>query len=282
MKKILVPIDFSDNSVNALDYAVKLARDIRGDLTLFNSYPIDVPMGVEFSSGIYMRTLHAEVKYDRETRLQQLVDEYKDVCYRFSDEPIAMSIEVKDGPPTESILNMAEENGFELIIMGTKGATGLEEVLLGSITASVIEESHVPVLAIPEGAQFSGLKKVVYATDFDANDVEVLDSIKEMADVFGAEVTCLHINTQMELVEEKRQKMNVLKANTYPQASNVRFQILEGRGVESSLQQYIEQNHVDMVAVMPQKRGFISNLFHRSISKKLAYHTQIPLMVAKF
>jgi nucleotide-binding universal stress UspA family protein len=282
MKKILVPIDFSENAVNALHYAVAYAQETHAKITLFNSYPIDVPMGIEFSSGIYMRTLNAEVKFDHETRLREIADEFKKTCYRFSDEPVAFDIVVKEGTATESIVSMAEEHQYDLIIMGTQGASGLEEVFLGSITAFVIDRVKVPVLAIPQLARFSGLKKVVYATDFHENDPAALKTLQTFTEGFEAEITCIHINTEFAAVGADKEKLEQIRQlipskNTTP----VSYEVVHGKRVEQTLHTYLEEQQVDLVAVLPKERGFFENLFHKSITRKMAFHSKIPIFVPK-
>lgn len=282
MRKILVPVDFSENSVNALDYAVRIAKEVSGEITVFNSYPIDVPMGMEYSSGIYMQTLVTEVKLDHELRLKELVAQYAREYYRFSDESIQIEIKVQEGVATDSIVEVAETGNYDLIIMGTQGASGLEEVLLGSITASVIGKTRVPVLAVPEDALFTGIDRVVYATDFDEGDVQAIDAVQDFSDSFDAEITCLHISTEAAMAYAEGQQLDALRRNYFfTPMSKMNFKLIHKEKVERGLQEYLKDNQIDLVAVKPRNRGFIENIFHTSITRKMAFHSTIPVLVAR-
>ncbi|MBX2844497.1 MAG: universal stress protein [Flammeovirgaceae bacterium] len=282
MDSILVPIDFSDNSMNALSYAVGLAQELNSTITLFNSYPIDVPMAMEYSSGAYMQSLNTEVKQNRENRLQEIISNYNTTTYKDSNEVVRFKIQVREGVAADSILLMIEEFGFELIIMGTKGASGLEEVLLGSIAVSVMERVKIPIIVVPEDAKFAHLEKIVYATDFDDKDIEIIDTIQNLGEYFNSEITCLHINTSPSKVEEEEGKLDALKRNYFfTPVNQLSFKIISDEKVEHGLQEYIEKNDIDLIVVTPKERGFIEGIFHKSLSRKLAFHAHTPILVAK-
>jgi len=282
MNKILVPIDFSENSLNALEYAVKIAKEVSGEITLLNSYPIDVPMGMEYATGIYMQTLNKEMQIDRETRLKEVAAMFTDEYYRFSEESVQINLVVKEGAPSDSIANLLEEERFDIIVMGTQGASGFEEILLGSITAAVIDRVKVPVLAVPANARFQGFKKVVYATDFDSSDMKLLDILQEYAEYFNSDITCLHVNTEPSLAYANGQKMDVLKQNFFfAPLRQINFEMIYKEKVDKGLQEYLTENQVDMLVVKPQHRSFIEKLFHSSLTRKMAFHTKIPMLVAR-
>ncbi|WP_020527236.1 universal stress protein [Flexithrix dorotheae] len=282
MESILVPIDFSDNSMNALNYAIGLAQELNSTITLFNSYPIDVPMAMEYSSGAYMQSLNTEVKLDREKRLNEIISSYKTITYKDSDELIRFKLQVREGVAADSILLMIEEFNFDLLVMGTKGASGLEEVLLGSIAVSVMEKVKIPIIVVPEDAKFSQLEKIVYATDFDDKDIEIIDTLQNIGEYFNSEITCLHINTSPSKVEEEEGKLDALKRNYFfTPVDQLNFKIISDEKVEHGLQEYIEKNDIDLIVVTPKERGFIEGIFHKSLSRKLAFHAHTPILVAK-
>ena len=282
MNKILVPIDFSDNSLNALSYAVEIAKVLECSITVFNTYPIDIPMGMEYSSGIYMQTLNAEIKYDRQIRLQEIINTFDNVVYSSSKVPLQFFKEIREGVAADSIANYANEKNIDMIVMGTKGASGLEEVLLGSITVSVIEKTDIPVFVIPDESKFTGLNKIVFATNFDDRDTEVIDTLQTIGEYFDSEITCLHINTDPALSYADDMNMNMLKRNYFfTPVNQLNFKILSDKKVEHGLEEYMNNNEIDLMVVTPQERNFIENLFHKSITKKLAFHSKIPVLIAK-
>jgi len=282
MNKILVPIDFSDNAINAFKYAIQVAKELESSITLFNTYPIDIPMGMEYSSGIYMQTLNAEIKFDRTVRLQELANKYGGTTYNSNDKKLEIFKEVQEGVAADSIAAYAKEKNMDMVIMGTKGASGLEEVLLGSITVSVIDKVDIPVFVIPEKSSFNGLKQIVYATDFDDKDTDIIDTLQHLGEYFNSKITCLHINTDPTLSYANDVNMNMLKRNYFfTPVNQLNFQVLTDKKVEHGLEEYLTDNKIDLVVVTPKERKFIEGLFHRSITKKLAFHSKIPVLVAK-
>ncbi|MEM1136596.1 MAG: universal stress protein, partial [Bacteroidota bacterium] len=269
MNKILVPIDFSQNSINALNYAVEIAKELESSITIFNTYPIDIPMGMEYSSGIYMQTLNAEIKYDRQVRLREIAQKFEDEVYQTTGEQVEINEIVQEGVAADSIAAIAEEKAMDMIIMGTKGATGLEEVLLGSITVSVIEKVKIPVLAVPENSSFNYLRKIVYATNFDDKDTEIIDTLQNLGEYFKSEITCLHVNTDPALSYADDLSMDVLKRNYFfNPVSQINFKILADKKVTRGLEEYLSENDIDLIVVKPIERGFIERIFHKSISKQ--------------
>ncbi len=282
MNKILVPIDFSENALNAFKYAIEVAKELESSITLFNTYPIDIPMGMEYSSGVYMQTLNAEIKYDRKVRLQEIAEKYGDTTYNTNNKKLEVHYEVQEGVAADSIAAYAEDKEMDMVIMGTKGASGLEEVLLGSITVSVIDKVDIPVFVIPENSEFKGLKQIVYATDFDDKDTEVIDTLQHLGEYFESEITCLHVNTDPALTYADDLSMNMLKRNYFfTPVNQINFKILTDKKVERGLEEYLTENEVDLVVVTPKERKFIEKLFHKSMTKKLAFHSKIPVLVAK-
>jgi nucleotide-binding universal stress UspA family protein len=282
MNKILVPIDFSENSINAFQYAIEIAKELESSITVFNTYPIDIPMGMEYSSGIYMQTLNAEIMHERKLRLQEITEKYGQETYNSTNEKLEIEHEVREGVAADNIAAFAKDHEMDVIIMGTKGASGLEEVLLGSITVSVVDKVDIPVFVIPENATFKGLKKIVYATDFDEKDVEIIETLQHLGEYFESEITCLHVNTDPALTYADDLSMNMLKRNYFfTPVNQLNFKVLNDKKVEHGLEDFMSQNEIDLVVVTPKERGFVENLFHKSITKKLAFHSKTPVLIAK-
>ena len=190
---------------------------------------------------------------------------------------------VSQGYAEDEIVDAAKSSGADMIVMGTQGASGLREALVGTITASVMDHAECPVMAVPEGASFTSFDKIVYATSYAEGDFQHVEEIIDFARLFNAEVILLHISsgtvdTSYEFESIERFKERIVEDSQYERIS---FKLLENKSVYEGLNQFLEEVKADLVAMTLHKRSFVQKLFNRSITKRMAYHTHIPLIAFK-
>lgn len=182
------------------------------------------------------------------------------------------------GLMVEEVTAASADNNVDLIIMGTRGANGLKELMLGSNTASVIEKTRVPVLAVPEKAKWQSFSKVVYAADFEKDDFEIIEQLVNFIKSYNSHIEILHIALRHE--EELEQKLDNLftevktKLN-YPKMS---FHISNKDNAVEGINNFIEKTEADLLCMATYQRGLIGSLFHKSITKAMAFHIHIPLL----
>lgn len=271
MKNILVPTDFSQNADNAMSYACELNLKMRTNIILVHSYSVPVPAGDTLVVPIDDTELNALSIANLTKTRDKLHMKYPE-----------MQIEVKStmGMAADEIVNLAEENNCELIVMGTHGASGLGAVLLGTNTANVIERAKCAVIAVPENAVFNGLKKIVFAADYGNHNFEQIKHVVDFARMFGSEIILLHISTgEVEGVFEDKEiarfKEQVISESGY---NNVTYRLIEDKDVFHGINQYLEQHKPDMLAISMRTRSLFERLFSRSLTKRLAYQTHTPLL----
>ena len=282
MNHLLVPVDFSDYSKNALEYAIVLAQKLNATITVFHCYYVATPP--EYGTLATYMTMAIE---DEQKRSEEQMIEFVSGYGQYENEKaerIKIETIVKMGLPTEAIIDLLKERPFDMVVMGTKGATGLDRALFGSITANVIEEDSVKcsLLAVPKGATCRGIKHILYGMDYEADDVPVIDALLEFAGEFDAKLTCLHINTDEELEASDRLEKEILE-DTYwfTPYNKIRFELMKNESVKSGIETYLKENEVDLVAVQPRKRNFLENLFHKSVSSNLHTYAGVPVLVLK-
>ena len=167
-----------------------------------------------------------------------------------------------------------------MVILGTKGVHGVDEIIFGSVAGTVADIAKCPVLIVPEKAYFQGISKIVYATEFDKNDPVVIDGLLEFAECFGAELTCLHISTIADnMMEELSQLTDLEERYWFTPLTKLRFELKSGESVLKTLHQYLDENKPDIITVLRKDRSFIENIFHKSISKKMAFHSKTPVLI---
>jgi nucleotide-binding universal stress UspA family protein len=273
MKKILVPTDFSDNAHNALNYATFIADKLKSQIILFNFFRVPLTAGeVPIDP-----SLIEELENESIDTLHQLK---KDVLEKHPDLDIkCISSSGLDNEVNE-ICGVSDNNRVDLVVMGTKGASGITKALIGSNAAHVIDNSNCPVLAIPEFATFKGIKKIVYATDFQAADYQSIHFLKELASHFDAEIIIVHIADEHHSVIHEANQLEQFKQDLSKITSTekITFELIAGEDIQQRLNKLIEVNHADIISMSTHKRNLLQRLFDRSLTKKMAYHTHIPLL----
>ena len=184
----------------------------------------------------------------------------------------------RQGLVVDEIINFVEENSIDMVVMGTTGEGGILEKIFGSNTSSVIAKTPKPVLAVPDEAKFSDIKKIVYATDLQESETDEIIEVTRVAEIFGAEVTLLHVcersdgNVQEEknvLYEELKKNVNYLKLN---------FELVHNSDVVGGINDYLKSNPADIVAMATHQRSLLGRIFTRSLTKSMVYHTHTPLL----
>lgn len=275
MKTILVPTDFSPAAESATKYALELNQKINAKIILFHGYvmphyAVDVTMVV---------TDFEDMKREEMDSLKKWTDKYKalypqmQIESRFADSEQVIANEVSQ---------LAAAENVDLVVMGTTGASGLKSVLFGSNAAAVLEKAPCPVLVIPDKYKFNKMQKIVFATDYQDNDLESLTFLCEIAVLFEAEIIIVHISQTPQTDEYEPDLLEWFKHELLDKANidykNLSFHLLIAGDIADELQSYVEKNNVDLVSMSMRKRNTFSKLFSRSVTKTLAHHTRTPLL----
>ena len=270
--KILIPTDFSKLSKVAVHYTVKMAKKLDAEIVLLNVIFLSAPPRAMVA--VKVRAIEDVMVDNAKQDSIQLIEELK----AENKGKLNISYEIIKGHPVEEVVvSYAIHNHIDLIIMGTKGATGLTKVLLGSNTTAVINNSDIPVITIPEFARFNNLKHIVYATDLLNLDNE-LKMILPLAQLFNATIHMLHI-----VSSESKKKINtktiVDKLQIkYPKVTlqvSINDDILEG------IDEYLADTKADMLAMFTHEVTFFEKLFGKSLTRQMAFHTSMPLLTIK-
>jgi nucleotide-binding universal stress UspA family protein len=272
MKKIIVPTDFSKCSGKALDYAVNMAKILDARIVLLHAFqntfiPPEVP---------YEYTAEKILEEER-----NIVDKLKSLAVKITlKHNVRCSFLFRQGSAVDIILDTTEIEKADWIIMGTKGASGIKEIIIGSITEKIIENTICPVIAVPEKAAIGNLNKIVYATDYHLNDLMSLRNLVKIAKAFRAEVDVVHVTDGEYLLKTENELLSDFKKNiggkiTY---KNISYQLAFGNSVDQALEKFVKGRKADLLAVSTHNRNIFDKLFGTSIVKALVYHSKIPLL----
>lgn len=275
MKRILFPTDFSQAAKAAFVYALRFADSFDAELILLHVYDlpiVDTPPMPEMTKEIF--------DIVEMNQFESFRDELPEL-HKIAEKKGLGHVRIKNmllyGDLVYNINKVTKDEDVDFIVMGTKGASGLRETFIGSTTASVISNSDVPVLAIPEEAEFHHrIKNIAFTTQYREKDNDALKSALEIADKFKATIQCLYIKNPDDPTDIDER---IAEWRMYYREKNIDFFNIAGDHIEQTILDFIESQHVDMLVMRKHKRGFFEGLFHRSLTKKMAYHTKVPLLV---
>jgi nucleotide-binding universal stress UspA family protein len=285
---ILVPVDYSDHSIQACRYALKIAKRSDSNLLLFHAFYSPAFDLIELSGGLQtQQQLRTDVTEKLIESENVDMEEFIEKLYKFDEfqsfDRNRISSDIKSGLAKDEILNIAEEIQPKMVVMGTKGADKKASSILGSITEIAIRRLKVPVFAIPENYKFIGehkLNKIVYLTDFDESDFLSIKKLISFTRYFNLSIHCIHIGPSTDKWESL--KMNGLKdyfQKAYKQDS-VECHILENKpDLLQAIDNYISENGINILSLTHRKRRLIEKVFKPSVTKKVFYHSEIPLLV---
>lgn len=277
MKTILVPVDFSDYSKKALEVALHIGCKTQATLLVFHGYSANITADL-----LYPSVSSPVIGNDLEEKNSILLHEFIEPILRqkcANGETVNVKKIIKVGFEANDLEKLVQKYGVDLVVMGTKGASGIEEMLLGSTTAHSIEHLSCSILAVPQNSSLS-LDKILYASNFEQEDIILLDRILIFAQIFGAELHCLHIINSEKNWEMEERTLKTL-AQTYKYHQNIYFHSLEAANTLTAIEHYATAKNIGLIGVYNKKRAFWEQIFHRSLSKRLVMESQIPVLILK-
>ncbi len=284
MIRILVPVDFSDYAFNALDYAIKLGGEIPSEITLAHCFPevfdekdIDVPEGT-----VDIRTIIQQKREREKKAIEDIIEKTKAGFTERQRKNISMKILFEAGYAEDILLELSCEISPDVIIMGTKSKGETIKELLGSVTSDVVRKAQVPVLTIPakSSVDLNRINNILFITDFSGTDYKSLHKLMLLITPFKTLIHCVKINTSTpdKLDKEKMNEFSRYCAATY-RNHKIKTGILYSENFIDTLDQFIVDNSIDIIAMTRKKRNIISSIFHPGITRKILFHTNIPLLV---
>ncbi|MDH3322296.1 MAG: universal stress protein [Flavobacteriaceae bacterium] len=277
MKNILLPTDFSKNSLNAIHYAVALFKDVPCKFYLLNVFKIPYLTNEELmdNDAGQLAKIEADLYDASQKGLKNLVNNLKEKVASHHDFELLSDYNFF----INSVKNYIKERDIDLIIMGTKGATGAKEIFMGSNTGDVIMKANCNVLTIPENATFKMPKEIAFPTDFRIPYKE--GDLKQLVDIakkYQSNIRVLLFENKGYLDEE--QKMNKKALKFYFEKIEVSYHTLTNTDFEESLNCFTQsRGNIDMITIIAKHYNFFQRLFFKPKVEALSFHTKLPLLV---
>ncbi|MFI5221778.1 MAG: universal stress protein [Bacteroidia bacterium] len=267
---ILVPTDFSDVANNALTFAIKFAEKVNAKIHIFHVTHVPI-VDPSFPADVYQNFM-ADIEKDANESMDKLTKEF------FTGVGVKVETHITLGYVNDEVHDFAEQNKIDLIIMGTTGASGFKEILVGSNAASVVAKSHVPVWVIPPSAIYHDLKHIVYASDYNEPEFPALSRLIYFAELYDAEISVIHVKNEADKYFASEHNFFV-RNKSHISYEKLKLRKLPEGDLMEKINEFIEKEHADMLVMAKHNRSFFDRIFHRSLSKHMTYHTKIPLLI---
>ncbi len=273
IRNVLIPVDFSDVSMNAIEYVKHLTRKMSCTILLFHSKRMIV------TPDQAIQTMHNGMFDDAdELNLNQHMDK---LVNDLANEGVTVNKVIRIGSLAEDISNVVIENNIDLIVSGTSGAGNIEGLFFGTNSVGIFKQVKCPVLIIPSNCNFRLIKKVLYATDFQEGHSKELKKICSFAELFDAEVAVVHVNTYASTFNDDKEKLEQF-AEVHAADINynkISYSVIHNDTVFDGLESEITSKYIDVICMAKGQKSFFEELLFKSNTKEMAFQTRIPLMV---
>jgi nucleotide-binding universal stress UspA family protein len=261
MKNILVPIGNSENAKNTLQYAIDFAEVIDAKVFVFRAFKVLSKAGT---------ILNVDEIVGRET-----TSNVKEVVASVNLKSVDVSIISAKGNVVDSINSIDKELGIDLIIVGPRSNSIKEEMFLGNTSGSIIKQTDISVLVVPEGYNFKPIKKVLTAIKSGViKRKDILQPLESILTAFGAKMRLLQVKTP-DFLPEDLEFYSELAAVTSSYKSSENSTLFQG------VLQHLNANDPDMICVFRRKRGFFKKLWEQNSIKKVDFESRLPLLILK-
>ena len=277
MKKVLVPVDFSDTSLQALNIACQLAVRMEASVSILHAYPI-IAYDLPVSEYAFVTPVVDQEKIERELtdRMRQLKD---NLLQQPHFAHLQISTRYSPGAAIPVILEVAKEEETDLIVMGTTGAGGWKEITIGSNTERVIRHAPCQILVVPGAVREFKIERVLVPTTLQPDQLKVFEAVKSWQDVFGFDVEALYVGDPAEVtpggnIEAVKNRLveTVGLRHVYLHLNNTH------NNREDVIRTYADDAGSDLIVMGTHQRHGLSHLLFGSMTENTANHTHVPVL----
>lgn len=286
VRRILVPVDFSDISLNACRFAATLANKYKAELKLLHVYynpSFDIsPYSDHYSYQIKLVESLREIEKSARESMLKLENRMHSWCEREGFTQCTISTKLINGLSADEILKYSESYNPSMLIIGTRGMTHDNYKAFGRIASDILENSKIPVLALPVGSAktIRDIKNLLYITDFDPDDYAAINRLIQFMSPFGIAIHCVHISF-LEKKSWEKVKMEELMEHLQTQYidTDIRFDNILSDKVINGIETYIRHNEINALAMTTRKRSLLEKLIVPNFARKIFSETGKPLLV---
>lgn len=270
VKRILLPTDFSDCSKNALKYASEIAGKIDARITLL--HVIDPPFN-------FPANIDGVIDYLQENAEQHLENMKAKVAEYQPEKKIKVDTKIRIGKPISQILEATNDLKIDLVILGSATQNPARKVIFGSVSTDVILRAVKPVIAIPENISRVDFRKILFTTNFRANDLKNLGKLAEFAKHFGSTIDVLHVSEKDDL--ETQVKYRGLKelAAEKKVYGKLEFHLITNKNAFEGISDFVKSNGISMMVMNRYRKSIVGMLLDKNYAKQFSIYSTVPLFV---
>ncbi|SEI88224.1 Nucleotide-binding universal stress protein, UspA family [Cyclobacterium xiamenense] len=281
MKSILVPFDFSEEAENAFQLAQDIAAKASCKLKLV--HVIEIPTTQHFNT---MGEVNMEENFIDKIYMVDLVEkrkkQFKELEEAHAVKSYDFSTTISYGNPYAGISSEITEIKADLVIMGSKGSSGLEELLIGSNTEKVVRLSKCPVITVKAPVKADQLKTIVFASDFGEDSKKVIKELKDLQELLRAKIRLVKVNTPNSFEKSKTSLEKIKAFIKENDLENVQIDIYNGDTEEEGIIEFADEVDADIIAMATHGRTGFMHLLSGSIAEDVVNSAKRPVWTMRF
>ena len=271
MQTILCPVDFSDCSGNAAGYAAALAAAFKARLILLHVYESPVALGMDPTATAVMdKKIRAEAE-----RMMKKLNE----ALFSGNGNVRTETRLIEGRASDRIAEIAGKENADLVIMGTSGKGRAARIFIGSTSARMVRNAPCPVLCVPEHKKYKGIRKIVYATDMNEDNLNAAVAIVSFARKFDAELVFAFVDSQHEVFTDEFISGMTRKIRSHVRYNRLSGYIAKSRDVADGIRYFLENKEADLLVMFTHQKHFPDTLTNPSVTGQVLQDIKIPLLV---
>ena len=261
MKTILFPTDFSNNALNALDYAIEFANLFGSQLVMFNAVNVQSKVGT-------LQVLERQMVQDAEEELKNWVARAKNKLYNQD----AIIAKVVKGDVVKKVENIAKQFDADLVIVSAKGEGDAEDKYLGKVSSGLVKNTNIPILIVPKAYRYKPIKNIVFSLKYKrVASPKVVEPLKIIAKKYNASVALVHVKTpDFDPLRGENLFLDDLPYEPYN---------IEGNFIYEVTRSFIKDHPIDLLVAIRRKRGFFKHIVFNNGTKKKTFNSKVPFLV---
>lgn len=274
MKTLLYATDFSDNSVPAFQYALILREQLKAKLYVLHVFDM---------KATFISTVSLAYAKREEVMLKEQAEKLRAFCKKYAntkeiEEDMILQVH-ENSIPSAGILEKVESLNADLIIIGTKGSSVLQDLFIGSTASALIGNSYIPVMAVPVTAKVRSIREIIYATAFEEADILAVRKLVSLAQPFEARIRLVHVTNKKEYAGEDQMEWFKEMLGNKVEYGNIQFDLRFSEDITGSLLAYIRETNGDLIVMLERESAnMIQRLWHVDTVKKVKMQLERPLL----